>query len=177
MQFTVYEWIFSIHQSTDRYKYFFRVVFCAVWKKQPFEGELNSAVLYFSNIFWILWFSIFISMGFVIASSSIFCWPLMLIKSLITVPVFLFLQILVSWKLCTFFSLVSTDFPLSFTIWSESALLSAVFFYEKPLLIFCGNNFWLFSYFFFFFWGGGGGGQENLLIWLIKAFLTNELRS
>ena len=43
----IYEWIFSIHQSTDRFKYFFRVDFYVAWKKQPFEDERNNVFFIF----------------------------------------------------------------------------------------------------------------------------------
>ena len=70
----------SIHQQLQ---IFFRFHILYAWKKQPFKAKFDSLFFYFSNIFWILSFSIFISTGFISASSSKFCWPRMLIKSIV----------------------------------------------------------------------------------------------
>ena len=114
------------------YKYFFRAAFYCTREKEPFEDELNNVFLYLWNMFWILSFSIFVSIGFITASSSKFCWPLMLMKSVVAIPAFLFLPIFAGWILCTFLSVLSIRFPFALAIWIGGSLLLTVLSIKNP---------------------------------------------
>ena len=98
-------------------------------KKAVLQGKTWKSFFYiFQTYFWILSFSIFISMGFISASSSKFCWPRMLIKSIVVILSFLFPPIFISWKLCIFWSVGSIFCPLTFVDWTNNSLFSVNFF-------------------------------------------------
>ena len=99
--FTHFEDFFSLFQFLISFKLFTPIVWYSFPFIRPyFEFEksnhsrlnLTDFFKYFWNMFWILSFSIFISMGFIFALSSKFCWPHMLIKSIVVILAFLFSQ-------------------------------------------------------------------------------------
>ena len=117
----------------------------ALEKCSPSRVNLTGGFLYFSNIFWILSFLIFILWGLFLHHLQSFvgllCWWNQQLSFLPS-----FSPNFVSRKLCTFWSVASVFFPLTFAI-----NLFSINFLIKNLFWFVDFFGFFFLFFFFFF--------------------------
>ena len=93
---------YILHQQ-DRF-------FMALVMSKPSSLNLATHFLYFSIMFWILSFSVFISIGLISASFSKLSCPRTEMKSITFISLFLFLLVCVNWKLSTISSVGSIYF-------------------------------------------------------------------